>query len=336
LFCMKCGKENVDNSKFCTSCGAPVSKSTTPSQPVKHPRPPNPPQQPPRQQVPSPPPPVSPPPQQKSSPVPPPPPPPPMKASSPKAAPTPQPTHTPPPAPGIKKTMAPTKKPGKPPSSEISISGKVNIGEALLCGFTVFFKNIFLILLVYLIIGSIILALGTLYDPLYDIGLHQFLNWGAVLITYVLFLGVVRILMKLSNNQKVHIKDLFAGFISFFTVVVGTLFYLTAVAFGFVLLVIPGIFLMIRFQYYLFLIYEKRLGSIESLQQSFKMTKDSFWPLLGLSLILSIINSISVPLNFFPSLITAPISVIAVAKTYYQLTGVKVDAKEVKAAGVTI
>lgn len=87
------------------------------------------------------------------------------------------------------------------------------------------------------------------------------------------------------------------------------LFYLIVGA-GLLLLIIPGIYWLIRFSLAFFTIIDTNCGIIEAFRRSYQRTKNNFWRLCGLLIIAGILLNL---------IITIPISVLMMIHAYRQL-----------------
>ena len=89
---------------------------------------------------------------------------------------------------------------------------------------------------------------------------------------------------------------------------------------GLILLVIPGIYLAIRLQFYKFLIVDKGdIGPIESLKESWKMTKGYAWNLFLFLILIALLNILGVILFGVGLFVTIPISLLSYAILYRKL-----------------
>jgi hypothetical protein len=84
---------------------------------------------------------------------------------------------------------------------------------------------------------------------------------------------------------------------------------------------ITVIFLSVRWQFSSYVILDKGLGAIKSMKKSFNLTSGVFWKLLGFLALLGLINLAGVLALVVGAFITGPMTLVAMAHAYKQLTG---------------
>ncbi|MEK7581912.1 MAG: hypothetical protein AAB488_01115 [Patescibacteria group bacterium] len=120
------------------------------------------------------------------------------------------------------------------------------------------------------------------------------------------------------GNYKIFINYILASIASGIIVIVGL-----------ILLVIPGIYLAIRLQFYKFLIVDKGdIGPIMALKESWRMTNNHTWNLFLLLILVALLNILGAVLLGIGLFVTIPISIIAYTLLYRKLlTGLSLTAK---------
>ena len=89
---------------------------------------------------------------------------------------------------------------------------------------------------------------------------------------------------------------------------------------GLILLVVPGIYLALRLQFYSYYIIDKNAGSIDSLKMSWKATEGNVINIFLFELLLIGINILGAIALVVGLLVTIPVSVIAVTLLYRKLS----------------
>jgi uncharacterized membrane protein len=143
---------------------------------------------------------------------------------------------------------------------------------------------------------------------------------AAQLFQYFLAVGMIKTMLSIVDGGQPEIGELFSGGPVFVPYVLGSILYGIAVGLGILLLVLPGIYISLAFALYGYVIIDKGLGPIEALKASYAITKGVMWKLLGFFLLISLLNVVGALLVGLGLLITAPVSVVAIAYVYRQLS----------------
>ncbi len=88
-------------------------------------------------------------------------------------------------------------------------------------------------------------------------------------LSMVIQMGLIRIALKLHDNEKGEFADLFSCFPLFFKYLFGSILYVLIAIGGMILLVIPGFIWAIKFSFFSYFIVDKGLGPIEALKKEF-------------------------------------------------------------------
>lgn len=132
-------------------------------------------------------------------------------------------------------------------------------------------------------------------------------------------IGIVKIVLAYVSGQEGRISDLFSGGRHIVRFFFGSLLYGLAVVVGLLLLVVPGIVLAVRLQFYQYLIVDKNMGPLEALRTSWDMTDGSFWGLVLLWLTALGINFLGVLALGIGLLLSMPTTVLAGGWVYRRL-----------------
>ena len=135
----------------------------------------------------------------------------------------------------------------------------------------------------------------------------------------IISLGLIKISLNFCDNLKSKIADLFSQYRLFFRYLFASILYGLVVLLGMIFLIIPGIYLAVRFWFYDYFIVDKRAGIIESLKRSWRITQGSAWNLFLFSLLLIGINLLGILCLLVGLFATVPTTMIASAFVYRKL-----------------
>lgn len=116
--------------------------------------------------------------------------------------------------------------------------------------------------------------------------------------------GVVHVFTKVARKKDFVFEETLSGFKTYTRALLSRLLVMLIVALGFVLLIIPGIFLVCRLAFVPYLIMDKKHGVKESLKLSFYMTKGYFWTILGMGILSFVVILLGIVLLGFGILIS--------------------------------
>jgi uncharacterized membrane protein len=135
----------------------------------------------------------------------------------------------------------------------------------------------------------------------------------------VMSMGLIRISLRFVDNQQAGTNDLFSCFHLFFRYLFASIIFAVFVLLGLALLIVPGIILALKFQFYDYFIIDKELGIMESLERSGKITEGALWELFRFAITLIGINILGALCFGVGLLVTIPTSMLAMAHVYRQL-----------------
>ncbi len=95
----------------------------------------------------------------------------------------------------------------------------------------------------------------------------------SVTIRVIFEVGLIKISIMFRNCEKPQIRDLYrSNPIILMNYLVASCIYLLMVLVGLLLLVVPGIYLILKYQFYDYLIVDRGMGPFEALKESGRMT----------------------------------------------------------------
>ena len=149
--------------------------------------------------------------------------------------------------------------------------------------------------------------------------LGSFLGLIAIVVGFIVQLGLIRIYLDLAEGTKDKVVVLFSQYQLIWKYFGAALLYGLMVVFGLILFIIPGIYFALKYQFYSYLIVDKNLSVMEALKRSTRMTSGIKWKLFGFSLILCGLNFLGLIALVFGLLVTVPMSIMAYVYVYRSL-----------------
>jgi uncharacterized membrane protein len=119
-----------------------------------------------------------------------------------------------------------------------------------------------------------------------------------VLINALLTYGNILASIKAARGEKPSVVDLFRPFKRIATVIFSALLLGIIIGIASLFLVIPGIYLAIRFALVPFLIVDQKIGVFDALHKSWEMTEGNFWKIFSLGLVIMLIAIVLVAIFF--------------------------------------
>ncbi|MBX9879457.1 MAG: DUF975 family protein [Candidatus Obscuribacterales bacterium] len=205
---------------------------------------------------------------------------------------------------------------------------KFSIAESLEVGWDIA-KNNFVILLgafvITLLSGLLPFAAMVIFTNV--IGPDSFVSqifaavatFGAVILWCGLGMGWLKMSLDLIDKRPGDFSQLFSCFPLIFSGVVASLIAGIAFQIGSFFLLVPGIIIFIKLQFYPFFIVEEGCGPIEALQKSWEITKGVKWQLFLFDLVMHLMNVLGSLCFGVGVFVTAPITLVAGAFVFRKL-----------------
>jgi hypothetical protein len=145
-----------------------------------------------------------------------------------------------------------------------------------------------------------------------------FASLGLVVLSVWMSAGATRIILRLAGGHATHLSDLLPPAKLVWHFFCASVLAGLAILAGFALLILPGVFLLVRLSMVRFAVLDGA-DIVGSLRRSWHETHGHFWRLLGFFLALVGLNVIGAILFIVGLLITIPVSVLAYAHVYLKL-----------------
>lgn len=184
---------------------------------------------------------------------------------------------------------------------------KFTIWEAIDYGWKSTEKNLWF--LVGLILFTFLLSMGTGWFP----GLSFLISiFGGI--------SILTAMLSLYAGKKIEVENLFSKYNLVLKYLVASVLYLIWVLVGLILFIIPGIYLMLKYQFFKFLIVDKGMEPVEALRESGRITEGHIWQLFGLFCISVAINILGVLAFGVGLFVTVPTTLLAYTFVYKKLS----------------
>ena len=130
-------------------------------------------------------------------------------------------------------------------------------------------------------------------DPTTAMGVNAGVQLITTCLSTIFISGLMLIGVRRALRQRVSWQMVFAGFSKALSITVALILQTILVLIGFILLVLPGIYLSVGYALTLPLILEKGLGPWEAMEASRKAIHKKWWSVLGLYLVMCLIALVS-------------------------------------------
>ena len=149
--------------------------------------------------------------------------------------------------------------------------------------------------------------------------LSMVINIASWVISIIVEMGLFKIALKFCDDEHVVISDLFSCTPLFIKYILGAILYGLIVLAGMILLIIPGIIWAVKLQYFSYFIIDKKLGPIEALKESSRITTEIKWDVFVFCLVLIVINLVGFLCCILGLFVTIPMTMVAYAFVYRTL-----------------
>jgi hypothetical protein len=169
-------------------------------------------------------------------------------------------------------------------------------------------------------IGFSIVALFVLLTLNAKAGLGQVL---AYIVGPPLWAGLLIVAMKLLLNQSTEVNDFTSGFKFILPLLLYSVVSSVFISIGFVLLIIPGLYLLIGYLFTTWLIVDRKLDFWLAMELSRKTVHKHWFEMFGFFLLLCLINLGGLLFLVFGLLVTVPWTLCTLTVAYQDIFGIK-------------
>lgn len=196
-----------------------------------------------------------------------------------------------------------------------SIAGALRYGwRTTLDNLTFFFWLGLLYLAITLTLNGIVFKVNA-----YSEGWAFVVGILALVAGIVMDVGLIVVALRLHDGRRVRVSDLFIHYPLAPAYFIATIIATLAVLVGLVLIVVPGIFLMVLFQFYAYHIADEGAGAVAALRRSAETTRGARWRLFLFGLLTVLINVGGALCLLVGLFLTVPLTLLARAYVLRQL-----------------
>lgn len=196
-----------------------------------------------------------------------------------------------------------------------------SISEVLSFGWETFKKNVSFFIILVVIIFGVQFVVSIFTASFDDSSLGKFVVYvlGAV-VSLVVSVGITKITLDFVDGKKGDFKDLYQQYPLLLNYIGASILGGLIVLVGFILFIVPGIYLSVKLCFTSYAVVDKKLGPVEALKASYNMTKGNWWnlALLGIvSVLIVIAGALALLVGLF---VAIPVVMLAFAYAYRKLS----------------
>mgnify|MGYP001603300362 FL=1 len=136
-------------------------------------------------------------------------------------------------------------------------------------------------------------------------------------------ISIITVALEIVDGKKPIFKDLFKKYSDwkiFVNYILASILTALAVVVGLILLIVPGIYLAIRLQFYKYLIVDKGdIGPVDAIKESWRMTEGETWNLFLFLILIALLNIAGALLLGIGLFATIPITLLSYGLLYRKL-----------------
>lgn len=134
-------------------------------------------------------------------------------------------------------------------------------------------------------------------------------------------MGLYQSSLMMTTGNKPGFDQFYKNWPQFLNWIVANFLFGVMFVIGFILLIVPGFYVLGRYSLFPFFILDKNLGPLESLKGASDATEGIRWQMVLLNLAVLGVNILGMLFFFVGLLITIPVTLLALAIVYRRLTG---------------
>lgn len=140
-----------------------------------------------------------------------------------------------------------------------------------------------------------------------------------LLINTFVGLGFISVALRLYEHHSATWNDFFRAADSYLKYLAGEILYIAIVVGGLILFIFPGVIWAIKYKFVGYFIADKKMGPIEALKASGRLTMGVKWDLFGFCAAVALVNLLGAVCLGIGLLVTVPVSLMATTFVYKKL-----------------
>ena len=137
-----------------------------------------------------------------------------------------------------------------------------------------------------------------------------------IVLAILVNIGWLRVGLAIVDKKQPDFSMLFNGFDAFWRFLGASILYGLIVTVGFFLFIIPGVILMLKYMWMPYLVVDKKMGVMEAMHESDRMTMGLKWDLLGFMMVSYVVAMLGYCAFGIGALLSYPTVFLAMAKLY--------------------
>lgn len=147
-----------------------------------------------------------------------------------------------------------------------------------------------------------------------------FIQVVSFVLGFVIDAGLIYVMLRLHDGKDAKLEHLFSQYPITFQYFVATAAYTLMVLAGALFLIVPGIYLGLRYQFFSYFLVDKNASIADSFKESAKITEGQKWQLFRFGLALIGVNILGLLVFVVGLFVTVPLSMLATAYVYRKLS----------------
>lgn len=176
------------------------------------------------------------------------------------------------------------------------------------------------LLIIAVLIENIPTTLGNIAKKDFPL-LSIIFSIAGMIISSMVQMGLIKVSLKFCEGTKGKLDDLLSNFHLVLNFIAGSVLYFLITVGGLILFIVPGIVWGVKYSLFVYFIVDEELGPIEAIKASGRATEDAKMDLFLFGFLIVLMNLAGALLFIIGLFITVPISMVAYAYIYRELSG---------------